>query len=135
MQEEQQTTEVQETTTRGGEVQEVRHQATHRKAREEQPSGIVVAQRIIWFVVGVVNILIAIRFVLLLLGANHSAGFVDFIYGVTSVLVAPFTGIFGEPTYGTFVFEISSLLAIVIYALIGLGLAKLLTLSRPQEEI
>lgn len=117
MENEQQTTEVQTTT------------------RSAQTPGVVVFQRIVWFIVGVINALIAIRFVLLLLGANRSAGFVDFIYGVTSVLVAPFTGIFGEPTYGKFMFDISSLLAIIIYSLIALGIVKLVTLSRPHQEV
>lgn len=131
MPETQQTTEVQKTTAqpdgtavRQSEVSQV-----------TQMSGVVVAQRVVWFVVGVVNVLIAIRFILLLLGANQSAGFVDFIYGVTSVFVAPFVGIFGEPTYGRFMFEWSSLLAIVVYSLIAWGIVKLLTLSRPHEEI
>ena len=72
---------------------------------------------------------------LLLLGANRGADFTDFIYTMSAPFVAPFVGIFGEPTYGQSVFEVSSLLAIVIYALIGLGIAKLLTLARPQDEI
>ena len=93
------------------------------------------AQRVIWFVVGVINVLLAIRFTLLLLGANRTAGFVDFIYSITSVFVAPFVGIFGEPTYGRFMFDWSSLLAIVVYSLIAWGIVRLITLSRPQEQI
>ena len=98
-------------------------------------SGIVMAQRVIWFVVGVINVSLAIRFTLLLLGANRTAGFVDFIYSITSVFVAPFVGIFGEPTYGRFMFDWSSLLAIVVYSLIAWGIVRLITLSRPQEQI
>jgi len=131
MQDEQQTTEVQETTTRADGA----HVRRNTTVLTDQPSGVVIAQRIVWFIVGVIDVLLAIRFVLLLLGANHSAGFVDFIYGVTAILVAPFVGIFGEPTYGKFMFDISSLLAIIIYSLIGLGIVKLITLSRPHEEI
>ncbi len=131
MQEEQQTTEVQETATRddGARVQR------STVAQATRSSGVVILQRIVWFIVGVINALLAIRFVLLLLGANHSAGFVDFIYGITSIFVAPFVGIFGEPTYGKFMFDVSSLLAIVIYSLIAWGIVKLVTLSRPHEEI
>ena len=82
-----------------------------------------------------IDVLIAIRFVLLLLGANQSAGFVDFIYGFTGALVAPFVGIFGEPVYGHLLFEWSSVLAVVIYTLIAWAIVKLITLTRPQEEI
>ncbi len=131
MTETEQTTEVHETTTQPNGAQVERHNVS----RTSQTSGIVVAQRAIWFIVGVVDTLLAIRFVLLLLGANQGAGFVDFIYGITGVFVAPFVGIFGEPIYGRFVFEWSSLLAIVVYTLIGWGIVKLITLSRPQDEI
>ena len=131
MTETEQTTEVRETTTQPGGVQVNRHDVT----RSAQTSGLIIVQRFIWFVVGVINILLAIRFALLLLGANQSAGFVDFIYGITGIFVAPFIGIFGEPTYGRFMFEWSSLLAIVVYSLVAWGIVKLLTLTRPREEI
>jgi hypothetical protein len=129
---EEQRTEVQETDTRVNDPVVQRQTVAH---TTERVSSAVVAQRVVWFIVGVIDALIAIRFVLLLLGANHDAGFVDFIYSVTNVLVAPFTGIFGQPTYGVSVFEISSLLAILIYTLIGYGIARLLTLTRPRDEI
>jgi len=123
--------EVRETSTGPDGAQTRRETVT----RVEQTSGVIIAQRIIWFIVGVVDVLIAIRFVLLLLSANRSAGFVDFIYGLTSVLVAPFVGIFGAPVYGHFMFEWSSVLAIIVYTLIGWGIVKLITLTRPHEEI
>ena len=131
MAETQRTTEVQESTTQadGAQVQQRTVSTTTRSP------GVVMAQRVIWFIVGVVNVLIAIRFVLLLLGANHSAGFVDFIYGITDVLVAPFVGIFGAPTYGRFMFAWSSVIAVVVYSLIAWGIVKLITLPRPQDEI
>jgi hypothetical protein len=131
MVETEQTTEVQENTTRTDGAQVQRNSVS----RTTQTSGAVVAQRIVWFIVGIINVIIAIRFVLLLLGANQSAGFVDFIYALSSIFVAPFVGIFGAPTYGQFMFEWSSLLAIAVYSLVAWGIAKLITLSRPSEEI
>jgi len=131
MKETEQTTEIQETTTQPNGARVDRQTVS----RSTQTSGVVIAQRIIWFIVGIINALIAIRFILLLLGANQSAGFVDFIYGITAVLVAPFVGIFGQPTYGQFMFDWSSVLAIAVYSLIAWGLAKLITLTRPREEI
>lgn len=131
MQPEKQETEVRETTTTVGDSL-VQKQTV---ARKTQMPGVVLAQRIVWFIVGLITIIIAMRFTLLLLGANQSAGFTDFVYSVSNVFVAPFLGILGEPTYGKSVFEVSSLLAIVVYLLIGWGIAKLLTIGRPQEEI
>ncbi|MGB4768212.1 MAG: hypothetical protein WBP22_03050 [Candidatus Saccharimonas sp.] len=131
MQEDRQETEVRETTTQSGDTT-VQRQTV---AQRNHTSGAVLAQRVIWFIVGLINIIVAIRFVLLLLGANREAGFTDLVYSLSTPFVAPFVGIFGEPTYGRAVFEVSSVLAIVIYTLVGWGIAKLLTIARPHEEI
>lgn len=131
MQPEKQETEIRETSTNVGDTS-VQKQTV---ATKVQTSGVVLAQRIVWFIVGVISVIIAIRFILLLLGANQSAGFTDFVYSLSNMFVAPFTGIFGLPTYGTSVFEISSLLAIGVYMLLAWGLTKLLTIGRPREEI
>jgi YggT family protein len=86
--------------------------------------------RVIWFIVGLMAVLLLFRFVLLAAGADPSAGFAQFIYGITEWMVAPFAGIFGQPiTYpgaaGTGVIEFASLLAAAVYLLIGWGLTKL----------
>lgn len=131
MQDDIQETEVRETNIRDGE-NTVRRQTV---ARSSQMSPIVMLQRLVWLIVGFINVIIALRFVFLLLGANREAAFTDMIYSLSEPLVAPFSGIFGEPVYGQSVFEVGSLLAIVIYTLIGLGIVKLLTVARPQDEI
>lgn len=82
----------------------------------------------VWFIVGIIDVLIAIRFVLKLLGASTASPFVTFMYGVTAPLVAPFNGIFGAGAQGSYVLEPASLVAIVIYALIGWGLVTLIKL-------
>lgn len=88
----------------------------------------------IWFVVGAIEVLLAFRFVLKLLGANPASGFVSFVYSVSSPLIAPFSGIFSTPTtegdITTSVFETSVIIAIIVYALIGWGLAKLTSLNK-----
>ena len=132
MQEEVQKTEVRETTTHNDGDGAVRRQVV---TRHESTSGVAVAQRVIWFIAGLITIIIALRFAFLLLGANRGADLTGFIYSISEPLVAPFTGIFGTPVYGRSVFEISSILAIVIYLLVAWGLAKLLTLGRPQDEV
>jgi uncharacterized protein YggT (Ycf19 family) len=78
---------------------------------------------------GVVIALIGIRFVLLLLGANPDAGFTSFIYGVTGPLVAPFEGMFGAPDTGSGVVDPASLVAIVVYTLLGWLVTKLVWLA------
>lgn len=84
--------------------------------------------RAIYWVFGVIESLIAIRAVLRLLGANAANSFASLIYGVTNPLVAPFRGIFTDPVLGTSVLELSSLVAIVVYALLAYALVRLLYL-------
>jgi predicted ATPase len=84
------------------------------------------AAAVVGFVVGVVDILIAARFLGKLLGASAQSAFVHFIYQLSSVMVAPFTGIFGDTGTKTNTFETASLVAIVVYAVIGWGLVVLI---------
>jgi hypothetical protein len=86
-------------------------------------------QQAIAFIVGVLVTLIAIRFVLLLLAASAASPFVQLIYGLTQLPVAPFFGIFPEPTLDGSVVEWASLVAIVIYSLIGYGLNRLVDVT------
>lgn len=82
----------------------------------------------VYLVFGIVEALIAIRFVLRLLGANPNAGFAEFIYGVTAPLVAPFVGLFGSPSAGGSVFELTSVVALIVYALVAWLVGRLVWL-------
>ena len=88
--------------------------------------------RLIWFIVGLMVALIAIRFILLATGANASAGFAQLIYNLTEWMVAPFAALIGAITYPgaeqTAVFEPASLVAIVVYVLLGFLLTRLANL-------
>jgi hypothetical protein len=87
----------------------------------------------VWWIVAFIDILIAIRFVLKLFGANP-APFVRFMYDLTWPLVAPFHGIFNTDQVGRSIFEPESLVAMAIYALIGWGIVSLIRLmSRPHS--
>lgn len=121
-----QTTEVRETETP---TTDVRRETV---VQEDRASTGVLAQRIVWYVAGVIITLLALRFILFMLGANQGSGFVDFIYGISSVFAAPFAGIFPAPTYGQFFFDTASLVAMVVYALIAWGIAKLFTLGNSR---
>jgi hypothetical protein len=84
------------------------------------------AAAIVGFVVGVVDILIAARFLGKLLGASSQAAFVNFLYTVSGPLVAPFQGIFGNAGSKANSFETADLVAIAAYAVIGWGLVMLI---------
>jgi uncharacterized protein YggT (Ycf19 family) len=81
--------------------------------------------QLIYWVFGLIEGLIAIRLILKALGANPSAGFSQFIYNITAPLVAPFINLFSNPSYGTSVLELSSIVALIVYALVAWLLGKL----------
>lgn len=76
--------------------------------------------------------LLGFRFVLSLLGANTTNAFADFVYNVSRPFVAPFFSLFSYDnySYGVSRFEIYTLIAMAIYALVAWGVVKLATLNR-----
>lgn len=93
--------------------------------------GVVAA---VWWVVGLIDTLIAIRFLLKMFGANTGSAFVAFMYALTDPLVAPFHGIFNTAAAGRSVFEPESIVAILIYSLIGWGIVSLIRLMRRNRR-
>jgi hypothetical protein len=82
--------------------------------------------RFIWFLAGLVDVLIGLRFALKLFGASTLSPFVLLVDGVTAPLVAPFRGIFPVAGQGPFILEPASLVALVIYPLIALALVSII---------
>jgi len=78
----------------------------------------------IWLLFGIVEGLLAIRFILKLLGANEAAGFANFIYVASAPFVAPFSNLFANPGIGGSVLELTTLVAIIVYMLIAWLIAK-----------
>lgn len=78
--------------------------------------------RILWSILGLVEIMLGLRFVLKLLGANPDSGFGTFIYGVTGLLVMPFTGLLPTWESGGAIFETTTLVAMLVFALICWGI-------------
>jgi hypothetical protein len=91
-------------------------------------------EQVIYLIFGVLEALIAIRFVLRLLAANPNAGFAAFIYGITAPFIAPFVGLFGTPQYAGSVLELHSIVAIIVYALIAWLLARLVWLAAGETR-
>jgi YGGT family len=100
-------------------------------------AGVERAKQVIYFIFGIVEVLLAIRFVLLLLGASEASGFVRLIYGLSQPFVLPFQGIFGTPSFDSSVIEWSSLVGIMVYLLVAYGLARVIELiyapARPDS--
>lgn len=84
----------------------------------ERRMGLFQLTRILLTILGVLEILLGLRFVLHLIAANAASGFAQFIYGVSGLFVAPFTGLVGTPTSGGTTLEVTTLIAMVVYALL-----------------
>jgi hypothetical protein len=82
-------------------------------------------EQAIYLIFGIIEGLLAIRFVLHLLGANPQSGFASFIYSITAPFMAPFANMFGQPSLAGSVVEFNALVAIAVYALIAWVLAKI----------
>lgn len=111
-------------------------QRTEEVATTGTPSGLVVAERVVYFLIGALAILLAIRFTLSLLGANLGNVFADFIFGLSNPFVAPFLNLFNYQTaLGTSRFELETLVAIAVYALLGWLVVTLLRLPRRSADV
>jgi hypothetical protein len=79
---------------------------------------------IIYIVGGFIEVVIGLRFIFELLGANPASQFVSFIYSWSTPFVAPFSGIFGQHAtvingaFVTSVFDWTALIALIVYGLI-----------------
>ena len=80
---------------------------------------------ITYFILGVLEVILLLRLLLRLLGANEASGFVTFIYNLSHIFVGPFNGIFNDQALGRSVFETSTLIAMIVYALLAWGIVSL----------
>jgi uncharacterized protein YggT (Ycf19 family) len=90
--------------------------------------------QIVDYIFVVIYALLGMRFLLALLAANSSAGFVQFIVGVTNPFYLPFRGIVASPTAGgghTLMMPI--IIAIIAYALLHLAINGLLRMMAHRK--
>ena len=86
--------------------------------------------QVVAYIFGVLEALLAFRFVLKLLAANPAAGFTSFVYHASYPFATPFLSVFRVTQVSGSVFEWTTLLAMAVYALVAWGLTNLFTMSR-----
>lgn len=93
--------------------------------------------QVIWYVLGVIESLLAFRFMLKLLAANPLSGFTNFIYTSTALIVLPFKNIFPATVAEGSVLEWSVIIAAIVYLIGAYGLVQLFQLIKPTspEEV
>jgi hypothetical protein len=102
----------------------------------ERETRVNYAARVVWTILGIVESVLALRFVLKLIGANPVAGFTDFIYTLAGPLLAPFSNVVRNAGTGTGgVFEWTTLIAMVVYWLLAWAIIRLFFLSTHNDQI
>lgn len=86
--------------------------------------------QITWYIFGLLNILLAFRFILKLLAANPLAGFSKFIYTLSHPFASPFLNVFKTSKVEGSIFEWTTLLAILVYTLVAWGIVKIFFMSK-----
>jgi ABC-type Na+ efflux pump permease subunit len=86
--------------------------------------------QVVWYILGLVEVLLAFRFVLKFLGANAGAGFTDFIYMVTTPFVAPFVAVFRVSKVEGSIFEWTTILAMFVYYVVAWGIIQMLVMGK-----
>jgi len=89
--------------------------------------------QVIFAIIGIIDLLLLLRVVFFLLGANQ-VGIVSFIINLTQVFVAPFAGIFSSPSSGSSFIDVASILAIIIYIVLGIILGEVINLFSSKTE-
>jgi hypothetical protein len=87
-------------------------------------------RRIVYFILGVLEVLLAFRLILKLLGASLASTFVSFIYDLSGFFLAPFIGIFRTAVTNGIetksILEPATVIAMIVYALIVYGIIRLI---------
>jgi hypothetical protein len=117
------------------------HQAVN---LDEKKRGIAVANQnsaiariinIVYFLFGALELLLAVRVILHLVGANPGNGFANFINVLSAPFVALFASLLQNPALNeTAVLEVTTIIAMLVWAIVGWLVGRLiwLVLSRPR---
>ncbi len=107
------------------------------KEQDNIPAWFTKSRSIIYYILGVIEILLLLRFLFMLLGANPRSSFTVFIYSITNILTAPFSGIFNifstKGLVARSVFDPAIIIGMAIYALAAWGLVRLLWIKVSRE--
>lgn len=88
----------------------------------------------IWLLLGILEALFALRVLLKLFAANPNSPIAALIYSLTGIFLIPFSNLTSSLSAGGIVLEISTFFAMLIYALIGWAVERLvwILLYRPS---
>ena len=93
---------------------------------------------LMWLLLGGLESLLLLRVILKLLAANPSNPFASFVYGLSDLFVWPFVGLTITPSALGIVVEINTIIAMVVYAMLGwlfISLVQILLYRRTERSV
>lgn len=92
---------------------------------------VVRLNQIVWYINGIIEILLIFRFFLKVLGADPYTGFTLLIYVITFPLIALFGGVIDASTSGSFTVEWTTIVAGMVYLCFAWSLVYLFEMLYP----
>lgn len=86
--------------------------------------------QIAWYILSLLEVALMFRFIFKLAGANATAGFTSFIYGLTWPFTAPFLAVFPRTIIEGSIFEWTTLLAMFVYWMAAIAIVRLFLMSK-----
>ena len=87
----------------------------------------------IFLALGIIEVLLLVRFFFKFTGANPASGIVSFTYSISDVLMAPFRFIFPTNSVEGAIIEWSVIVAMIFYALVAWIVMKLVDITFTSE--
>jgi hypothetical protein len=112
-------------------------QTTRNEPEQERRIFTFKATQLIWLGLGILEVLLALRFALKLIAANPASPIAVFIYGFTGLFLLPFEGLTVAPAVGNMVLEIPTMIAMAVYALLAWAVERVVWLIfyRPRGPV
>lgn len=93
------------------------------------------------FMIGLINLILAVswillglRFILKLFAANPNNEFVEWVYATSGEILAPFRGIFPSANIEGFTIDFTALFGMLIYGLLAMLVIYLIDLLTPTKS-
>ncbi|VDN47030.1 YggT family protein [Petrocella atlantisensis] len=94
-------------------------------------------RKVVTYIFGILEVLLAFRFIFKLLGANPGSPFVSAIYSLSELFLQPFIGIFrtgvAQGIETTAYLEAATLIAMAVYALLAYGIIRIVEIMKKPQ--
>ena len=121
-----------------GDTDLVSYTSAGRPVRTVEPGTIIErdpSSRLIYLLLDILEVLLAFRFLLRLMGASLSSSFGSFIASATAPFIQPFRGIIAPSPAGTGYVDWSVILAMIVYALVAYLLVRIIEMLRSGRTV